>query len=112
MRLSDNEDESNIYNLKFNFQFNESLLAQLQIKLPVQYESNLISTMDNLDPKVPTHFDDLVSFDPIESSEFEISNYKKLNLPQVQNYDPIEADKIARPGCEYESILLQRRGEP
>jgi hypothetical protein len=30
----------------------------------------------------------------------------------MSNFDPIEADKIFRPGCEYESVLKQRRGEP
>jgi hypothetical protein len=30
----------------------------------------------------------------------------------MSNFDPLEADKIFRPGCEYESILKQRRGEP
>lgn len=27
-------------------------------------------------------------------------------------FDPIEADKKHRPGCEFESVLKQRRGEP
>jgi len=30
----------------------------------------------------------------------------------MSNYDPIEADKMFRPGCEYESILRKARGEP
>jgi hypothetical protein len=27
-------------------------------------------------------------------------------------FDPVEADKIWRPGCEYESLIKPRRGEP
>lgn len=27
-------------------------------------------------------------------------------------FDPLETDKLFRPGCEYESILKQKRGEP
>jgi hypothetical protein len=38
--------------------------------------------------------------------------YVKFPLAQMSNFDPLEADKIFRPGCEYESILKQRRGEP
>lgn len=30
----------------------------------------------------------------------------------MSNFDPLEADKTQRPGCEYESQLRQRRGEP
>jgi hypothetical protein len=38
--------------------------------------------------------------------------YVKFPLALMSNFDPLEADKIFRPGCEYESILKQRRGEP
>lgn len=27
-------------------------------------------------------------------------------------FDPVEADKPNRPGCEFESVMRQRRGEP
>jgi len=30
----------------------------------------------------------------------------------MSNYDPVEANKINRPGCEFESVLRQIAGEP
>ncbi len=30
----------------------------------------------------------------------------------MSNFDPMESEKLFRPGCEYESTLKQKRGEP
>ena len=51
-------------------------------------------------------------FDPVEQFDFEIQKYVKMPLPQFASYDPPETEKEHRPGCEFESVLRQRRGEP
>lgn len=30
----------------------------------------------------------------------------------MSSFDPVEAEKVGRPGCEYESLLRKKRGEP
>ena len=30
----------------------------------------------------------------------------------MSQFDPVDADKLVRPGCEFESTVKQRRGEP
>jgi hypothetical protein len=30
----------------------------------------------------------------------------------MSQFDPIEAEKIRRPGCEYEGVIKPTRGEP
>ncbi len=68
--------------------------------------------MEKVDANPPINFDDLVPFDSMEPLDFEIQKYQKFPIPPMSNYDPIEADKMFRPGCEYESILRKARGEP
>jgi hypothetical protein len=75
------------------------------MKLPLEYETNIASFMEKVDTNPPITFDDLVPFDKVEQLDFEIQRYQKFPIAPVSNFDPIEADKIFRPGCEYESIL-------
>jgi hypothetical protein len=42
-----------------------------------------------------------------------VQKYQKFPvIAPMSNFDPIEAEKVFRPGCEYESTLKLRRGEP
>lgn len=82
------------------------------MKLPLEYETNIASFMEKVEANPPINFDDLASFDHVEPLDFEIQKYQKIPLAQVSTFDPLDSDKIFRPGCEYESILKQRRGEP
>jgi len=44
--------------------------------------------------------------------EFETEAYKEFPLQAVSIFDPALRTQKVRPGCEYESILRQRAGEP
>jgi hypothetical protein len=72
------------------------------MKLPLEYETNIASFMEKVEANPPITFDDLVPFDKVEQLDFEV---QKFPLAQMSNFDPLELDKIYRPGCEYESIL-------
>jgi len=47
----------------------------------------------------------MAPFDPLEQLDFEMMKYARFPIPQMSNYDPEEAQKIHRPGCEFESVL-------
>lgn len=83
-----------------------------EIRLPLEYETNIASFMEKIEAQPVINFDDLESFDPIEQLDFEIENYKPLPIPPVSTYDPEFTDKNYRPGCQYESTLRQIGGEP
>ena len=51
-------------------------------------------------------------FDSLETLEFETEAYKEFPVQQVSAFDPALRAQKVRPGCEYESILRQRAGEP
>ena len=51
-------------------------------------------------------------YDPLEVLEFETEAYKTFEVPAMSQYDPPLREQPHRPGCEYESILRQRSGEP
>lgn len=68
--------------------------------------------MEKVDADPPTQFDDLEPFEHLEQLEFEVEKYKEFPIPQMSNFDPFDKDKEIRPGCEYESIVRQRAGEP
>lgn len=53
-----------------------------------------------------------MSFDPLEVLEFESENYSSFEVPPMSMYDPAFREQPHRPGCEYESIIRQRAGEP
>jgi hypothetical protein len=92
--------------------FNSTVIASVQMKLPLEYETNIASFMEKVEANPPITFDDLVPFDRVEQLDFEVQKYQKFPIPQMSNFDPLDAEKMFRPGCEYESILKQRRGEP
>ena len=68
--------------------------------------------MEKVEANPPTNFDDLDLFDPLEVLDFEIQNYQPHAIPASSHFDPAMRDLPNRPGCEYESILRQRGGEP
>lgn len=75
------------------------------MKLPLEYETNISSFMEKVDAQPPINFDDLVPFEEVETLDFEVQKYQKFPIPMMSNFDPMEADKLFRPGCEYESTL-------
>lgn len=112
MRISDSEHEDNVHNIKLKFNFNINIIGAAQMKLPLEYETNIASFMEKVEANPPITFDDLQAYQHVESLDFEQQKYVKFPIQPMSNFDPIDADKIFRPGCEYESILKQRRGEP
>ena len=108
---SGNADPSNIDAVKFEFNFNLKHF-QDRVRLPVQYEQSMALFSEPIDTNPVVTFDDLEEFDPIEQLDFEVMEYKPFALPAISTYDPVYDDKILRPGCEYESALRQRAGEP
>lgn len=82
------------------------------IKLPLEYETNIASFMEKIEATPVVSFDDLEPFEPIEQLDFEVERYKAFQLPPVSGYEPKFNDKVVRPGCEYESAIRQRAGEP
>ena len=59
MRVVDNEHEDNIMNLKFQFNFNANVIGASQLKLPLEYETNIASFMEKVEANPPISFDDL-----------------------------------------------------
>lgn len=49
VRLTEDENEDNIDNVKFKFCLNESSIMQAQMKLPIEYETNIASFMEKVD---------------------------------------------------------------
>lgn len=82
------------------------------LKLPLEYETNIASFLEKVEANPPTNFDDLDLFDPLEVLDFEIQNYHPHAVPAMSLYDPAMRDLPHRPGCEYESVIRQRAGEP
>lgn len=68
--------------------------------------------MEKIDAQPVVSFDDLEPFDSIEQLDFEVERYKPFELPQISGYEPKFADKTFRPGCDYESAIRKRSGEP
>ena len=90
--------------MRFSFSFNhEDLGLKPAISLPLEYETNISSFMEKIEAQPIISFDDTEEFEHIEQLDFEVEKYKPMPLPQVSSYDPMFADKILRPGCEYES---------
>lgn len=58
------EEETNILNVKFKFNFNEKKVHS-DIRMPVEYE-NIASFMEKVDADPVISFDDLEPFEPIE----------------------------------------------
>lgn len=64
------EETDNIQNVQFKFSFAKKQITS-DIKLPLEYETNIASFMDKIDAQPVINFDDLIVFDPIEQLEFE-----------------------------------------
>lgn len=114
MQLTDGDDtlKDDIKNVAFEFRFNANNIKNSMSKLPLEYETNMASFMEKVEANPCTNFDDLVPFEPLEMLDFEVENYQPFPIPQMSNFDPAELDKPMRPGCQYESIVRQRGGEP
>lgn len=110
--IDDTDSQNDIRNVKFEFQFNADNIKNGILKLPLEYETNIASFLEKVETNPPTNFDDLEPYDPLEQLDFEIQNYIQQPLPAMSQYDPAEREKPSRPGCEYESIIKQRAGEP
>jgi hypothetical protein len=80
--------------------------------MPLEFETNIASFKETVEAVPPINFDDMAPFDSIEQLDFETMKYIRFPIPQMSNYDPVEANKMHRPGCEFESTLRQRSGEP
>ena len=59
------------------------------IRMPLEYETNIASFMEKLDAAPVINFDDLASFDMIEQLDFEVEKYKPIPVPVISTYDPI-----------------------
>jgi len=70
------------------------------------------SFLEKIEACPPSNFDDLVPFDPLEVLEFETEAYKEFLITPISFYDPAFREQKVRPGCEYESIIRMRGGEP
>ena len=113
MRSGGEDDADNIQNVRFEFSFNKKTLAKMsEIKLPIEYETNIASFMEKIDAQPVINFDDLEAYDPIQQLDYEVEKYKPLPIPAVSSYDPVFHEKNYRPGCQYESTLRQISGEP
>ena len=111
-QLDDGESQNDIANIKFTFNCNSDTIAKSMLKLPLEYETNIASFLEKVEANPPTSFDDLDMFDPLECLDFEIQNYQPVAIPGMSNFDPAMRELPNRPGCEYESVLRQRAGEP
>jgi len=98
-------------NVGFKFSFDKKKV-HTDIKMPLEYETNIASFMEKIDAQPVINFDDLVNFDAIEQLDFEVEKYAPFQLPPASTYDPVFNDKQYRPGCEYESTIRQIAGEP
>jgi len=110
--VDDGDSQTDINNIKFEFSFNNDSIRQNILKLPLEYETNISSMLEKIEANPPTNFDDLEAYEPLEELDFEIQAYLKEPQPQMSQFDPAERTKPARPGCEYESTLKNRSGEP
>ncbi len=106
------DGSSHIKNMRFKFGFNADVLKSAMMKLPLQYEANMSSFLEKIEANPPNNFDDLVPFDPLEMLEFETEAYKEFTINPTSFYDPPFREQRVRPGCEYESIIRMRSGEP
>lgn len=71
-RLTSNENENNIKNIKFTFNFDQDFIERSEKKLPIEYETNIASFMEKVEANPPISFDDLIPFENLEPLEFEV----------------------------------------
>ena len=75
-------EQENITNVGFKFCFNKSGI-QSDIRLPLEYETNIASFMEKIECMPVINFDDLEPFDAIELLDFEVERYKPFGLPPM-----------------------------
>jgi hypothetical protein len=78
VRVVENENEDNIENIKFKFSFVHEAIAATQMKLPLEYETNIASFMEKVEANPPITFDDLAPFEHVEPLDFEMQKYQKF----------------------------------
>lgn len=101
------DDETDV-----DFKFNIKDFNIHNQKLPVEYEANITSFKETVEAFPPTSFDDMVPFKPLECLEYEMNQYKPMEMPCVSYYIPIEDKKPHRPGCEHECAIKGASGDP
>eukprot|EP00347_Sterkiella_histriomuscorum_P018462 403345428 len=111
IRLKEEDNEEDIKNVKFHFNFQENNIQLAQMKLPIEYEFCLETLKESLESTPPINFDDFMPYESVDQLDYEYYRYQKFPQPHFSLYDDICTDVIYRPGCEYESILRQRSGE-
>jgi hypothetical protein len=104
-------DAGGIDSVRYNFSFGKKQLLP-DVRLPMEHEGNVASVMEKIDTQPVVSFDDLNHFDAIEQLDFEVEGYKDFSIPAISPYEPMFEAKEKRPGCEYESALRSRAGEP
>jgi hypothetical protein len=57
--------------VKFQFSFNPNVISAAQLKLPLEYETNISSFMEKVEANPPISFDDLQPFEHVEPLDFE-----------------------------------------
>ena len=65
------DDQDNITNIGFKFSFNTKEI-QNDLKLPLEYETNIASFMETIECAPVIKVDDLETFEEIEPLDFEI----------------------------------------
>ena len=67
VRVGGEDDSDNIQNVKFEFSFNKKNVHLMSnIRMPLEYETNMASFMEKVEAHPVINFDDLDAFDPIE----------------------------------------------
>lgn len=66
VRISDNDTEDNVKNIKFTFAFQKHNALSGQLKMPLEFETNISSFKETVDAVPPINFDDMAPFDPLE----------------------------------------------
>jgi len=61
--------------VQFQFSFSKKELIP-EIRVPLEYETNIASFMEKIDAQPVINFDDLDFYDPIEELDFEVQGYK------------------------------------
>lgn len=60
MRSGGEDDQDNIQNVRFEFSFNKNTVSKMaEIRLPLEYETNIASFMEKIDAQPVINFDDL-----------------------------------------------------
>ncbi len=67
--------------MKFVFKFNDIIIKDATMKLPLMYEASMSSFIEKVEANPPTNFDDMVPFESLEQLEFESEFYKECVIP-------------------------------